>query len=102
MCLLEKVRLAEDGPFAAAHCNFCLRGEESDADEQLVRDYCARFGIKLHVKHFDTRQYASAKHISVEMAARQLRYRWFGELCTENGYEAVLVRCYVWIISFFM
>lgn len=90
MCLIEKVRL-DGGPFAAAHCNFLLRGEESDADEQLVRDYCSRYGITLHVRRFETREYAAGKHISIEMAARELRYRWFGELCTEFGYEAVMV-----------
>ena len=91
MCLLEKVRLGEGGPFAAAHCNFRLRGEESDLDEALVRDYCSANGITLHVKAFDTQAYADEKGISIEMAARELRYRWFGELCTEFGYEAVLV-----------
>ena len=90
MCLMEKVRLG-GGPFAAAHCNFCLRGEESDGDEQLVREYCSRHGITLHVKRFSTKEYAASKHISIEMAARELRYRWFGELCTEFGYGAVLV-----------
>ena len=90
MCLMEKVRL-EGGPFAAAHCNFHLRGDESDADEALVREYCTKYGITLHVKDFDTAAYASEKGISIEMAARELRYRWFGELCREQGYEAVLV-----------
>ena len=91
MCLLENVRLAEDGPFAAAHCNFQLRGQESDQDEALVRDYCSKYGILLHVKAFDTKAYASEKGISIEMAARELRYRWFGQLASEHGYEAVLV-----------
>ena len=90
MCLLEKVRLA-GGPFAAAHCNFKLRGEESDRDEAMVRDYCSRHGILLHVKAFETAAYADEKGISIEMAARELRYRWFGELCKEHGYSAVLV-----------
>ncbi len=91
MCLLEKVRLAEDGPFAAAHCNFQLRGQESDQDEALVRDYCSKYGILLHVKAFDTKAYSTEKGISIEMAARELRYRWFGQLASEHGYEAVLV-----------
>jgi len=91
MCLLEKVRLGEGGPFAAAHCNFGLRGEESDGDEQFVREYCGRYGITLHVKRFRTNEFAEQNGISIEMAARELRYRWFGELCTEFGYSAVLV-----------
>ena len=90
MCLMEKVRL-EGGPFAVAHCNFHLRGAESDADEALVRDYCAGYGITLHVKDFDTETYASERGVSIEMAARELRYRWFGELCREHGYESVMV-----------
>ncbi len=90
MCLAEKVRL-EGGPFAIAHCNFTLRGEESDADEALVRAWAARYGLPCHVRRFDTEAYARDKGISIEMAARQLRYRWFGELCLEHGYEAVAV-----------
>ena len=90
MCLAQKVRL-EGGPFAVAHCNFGLRGEESDADETFVRAWCSSHGIPLHVKRFDTQAYANAEGISVEMAARRLRYHWFGELCREHGYEAVAV-----------
>ena len=90
MCLAQKVRL-EGGPFAIAHCNFGLRGEESDADEAFVRSWADQWGIPVHVKHFATREAASARGISVEMAARSLRYHWFGELCREHGYEAVAV-----------
>ena len=90
MCLAEKVRL-EGGPFAMAHCNFSLRGEASDGDEAFVRDWAASHGIPFHAKRFDTVAFASAQGISVEMAARRLRYRWFGELCREHGYEAVAV-----------
>ena len=90
MCLAEKVRL-EGGPFAIAHCNFGLRGQESDADEAFVRTWADGHGIPLHVKHFDTLAFASAEGISVEMAARRLRYRWFGELCRSFGYSALAV-----------
>ena len=90
MCLCEKVRL-EGGPFAIAHCNFGLRGDESDGDEAFVRSWADKYGIPLHVKHFDTKAYAAENGISVEMAARRLRYHWFGELCRERGYEAVAV-----------
>ena len=90
MCLAEKVRL-EGGPFAVAHCNFSLRGAESDGDEAFVRDWCSRHGVVCHVKRFDTAAYASTEGISIEMAARRLRYHWFGELCREHGYEAVAV-----------
>ena len=90
MCLAEKVRL-EGGPFAIAHCNFGLRGAESDADEALVRAWASARGIPIHVKQFETQVFASAQGISVEMAARRLRYHWFGQLCQEFGYSAVAV-----------
>ena len=89
MVLAEKVR-RNGGPFAIAHCNFRLRGADSDADEALVRDWAARHGVTCHVRAFDTKACAEAEGISIEMAARKLRYRWFGELCREHGYEAVL------------
>ena len=89
MVLAEKVR-SEGGPFAIAHCNFLLRGADSDADEALVRKWAERCGVPCHVKAFDTEAVAAAEGISIEMAARKLRYRWFGELCREHGYEAVL------------
>ena len=89
MVLAEKVR-REGGPFAVAHCNFRLRGAESDADEALVREWTSRHGVTCHVRAFDTEAFAAAEGISIEMAARQLRYRWFGQLCRVHGYEAVL------------
>ena len=90
MCLAEKVRL-DGGPFAIAHCNFGLRGAESDADEAFVRDWVSRHGVVCHVKRFDTASWATEHKVSIEMAARQLRYHWFGELCREHGYDAVAV-----------
>ena len=89
MVLAEKVR-REGGPFAVAHCNFRLRGADSDADEDLVREWAGRYGVTCHVRAFDTEAFAAAEGISIEMAARKLRYRWFGELCRKHGYEAVL------------
>ncbi len=90
MCLAEKARLG-GGPFAIAHCNFGLRGAESDGDEAFVREWASANGITCHVKRFETEDYAREHGISIEMAARELRYRWFGELCRENGYEALAV-----------
>lgn len=66
--------------FQVAHCNFCLRGAESDSDEELVRSWCLSHGIVFNVKRFDTKAYAKSKGISIEMAARELRYRWFASL----------------------
>ncbi len=90
MCLAEKARL-EGGPFAIAHCNFGLRGKESDGDEEFVCNWARSHGIPCHVRRFETRSYAASKGISVEMAARRLRYHWFGELCRKQGYEGVAV-----------
>ena len=89
MVLAEKVRRS-GGPFAVAHCNFRLRGADSDADEALVREWADTHGVPCHVRAFDTEAYAASEGLSIEMAARKLRYRWFGQLCREHGYEAVL------------
>lgn len=77
--------------FAVAHCNFHLRGEDSDSDEALVADWCGRNGVRYHKADFDTEQYASSHNVSIEMAARELRYDWFASLCRENGYYGVAV-----------
>ena len=90
MCLAQKVRLSGE-PFAIAHCNFALRGAHSDADEAFVREWAASCGVTCHVKRFDTLAYAAREKVSVEMAARSLRYHWFGELCREHGYDGVAV-----------
>lgn len=76
---------------AIAHCNFHLRGDESDADAAFVRDFAAAAGVKLHMADFDTAAFATEHGVSIEMAARELRYRWFDSLCREYGYEAVCV-----------
>ena len=92
MCMLSMApELFRESTFSVAHCNFSLRAEESDADEALVRSWCEEHGITCHVKVFDTASYASENGISIEMAARDLRYAWFAELCRENGYDAVAV-----------
>lgn len=77
--------------FAVAHCNFSLRGEESDGDEEFVRGWCEAKGLPCMVRRFDTRQTASERGLSIEMAARDLRYGWFAELCRDFGYDAVAV-----------
>lgn len=64
----------------AAHCNFHLRGEESNRDEDFVRQLCEEQGVCLHVTHFDTEAYAKQHQLSIEMAARELRYAWFHAL----------------------
>lgn len=77
--------------FAVAHCNFHLRGEDSDSDEALVAAWCGRNGVRFHKADFDTEQYASSHNVSIEMAARELRYDWFASLCRDNGYYGVAV-----------
>lgn len=78
-----------------AHCNFHLRGEESDRDERFVREVIGERlkakGEKLWVKDFDTVGYAQEKGISIEMAARELRYRWFAEVAAVTGCKAIAV-----------
>ena len=69
----------------AAHCNFHLRGEESMRDEAFVRQLCNRQGVELHVAHFDTDAYALEHHVSVELAARNLRYDYFLSLMQAEG-----------------
>ena len=63
--------------FSIAHCNFCLRGKESEEDEAFVRSLSDQFKIPLYVKSFDTETYAKKNKISIQMAARLLRYEWF-------------------------
>lgn len=69
----------------AAHCNFRLRGAESDRDEAFCAELCHRLGVELHRVHFDTREYAELHKVSIEMAARELRYRWFEQLREDIG-----------------
>lgn len=75
----------------AAHCNFHLRGEESDRDELFVRELAAKYSIRLLMRHFDTIAHTEVTHQSVEMAARELRYRWFEQVAREEGCEAIAV-----------
>ena len=77
--------------FAVAHCNFHLRGAESDGDEALVKAWADSNGVRMHRVDFDTVTYAREQGQSIEMAARELRYGWFGQLCDEFGYDVVVV-----------
>lgn len=75
----------------ALHCNFHLRGEESDRDEAFSRSFSSRLNVPFYKQDFDTRAYASQKHISIEMAARDLRYEWFEEMRKRLGAQAIAV-----------
>ena len=90
VCLL--LVLKQLGYFVEAiHCNFHLRGEESDRDESFCQQLCADHQVKLHLVHFDTAEYASLHKMSIEMAARHLRYHHFAQLCHDLQFDGVCV-----------
>ena len=92
MCMADLfVRTCGLSDIAIAHCNFNLRNDESDGDESLVREWAAQWNLKVHVISFDTVSYAKAHDMSIEMAARELRYAWFARLCLQHGYSYVAV-----------
>ena len=74
-----------------AHCNFHLRAEESNRDERFVRALCEKHSVPLHVVHFETEAYAREHHLSIEMAARSLRYEWFEQLRAERNAAVIAV-----------
>ena len=75
----------------AAHCNFHLRGEESDRDEAFCVELCKGLDVELHRAHFDTREYAELHKVSIEMTARELRYKWFEQLRQDIGAAGICV-----------
>lgn len=76
--------------FSIAHANFQLRGSDSEADQTLVEDFCNQHQIPCFVQRFDTLTYAEQQGISIQMAARELRYQWFETVMQENGLELLL------------
>jgi tRNA(Ile)-lysidine synthase len=76
---------------AIAHCNFRLRGAESDGDEKLVADLARKYDVPLFKSAFDTADYALENKISIEMAARDLRYNWFGMIRTTHHFDCIAV-----------
>lgn len=77
--LMAMLRLGYGARLVALHCNFRLRAEESEGDQRFVEELCRRLGVALRVMSFDTGGYVRERGISIEMAARELRYRWFAE-----------------------
>lgn len=73
-----------------AHCNFKLRDKESDLDEQLVINLCTEFDLTFHQASFDTTEYVKTNKLSIQMAARELRYNWFEEIRTKNNLDFIL------------
>ncbi len=90
VCLMH-VLLELDYNFELAHCNFNLRGNESDEDEIFVRKLAEEYQLKLHVKHFDTKNYANENKVSVQMAARNLRYAWFDYLLLSENAKYIAI-----------
>jgi tRNA(Ile)-lysidine synthase len=76
---------------AIAHCNFSLRGEESDSDENLVRLFADSYRVPFYAIRFDTNKYASENKLSTQLAARELRYNWFEEIKTKHGFTKIAV-----------
>jgi tRNA(Ile)-lysidine synthase len=72
-----------------AHCNFQLRGEESEGDEHFLKIYCSQHNIPLFVKRFNTKSFAEENGLSVQMAARHLRYEWFQEILEQEMFTCL-------------
>lgn len=77
--------------FSIAHCNFQLRGEESNADEALVQSLGKKYNVQVHIKKFHTAAYAFEHKMSIQEEARKLRYDWFEELSTVNGQHSTVI-----------
>lgn len=73
-----------------AHCNFKLRGEESDVDQNFISNFASENSLKLYVTSFDTNSFAQDNKVSIQVAARQLRYIWFHQLLEENQLDYIL------------
>lgn len=84
-CVMADLFYAADIDFAVAHCNFQLRGEDSDEDEKFVSKLALHFNKEFFVARFDTTLFAKEKNISIEEAARNLRYQWFSSLMRDNS-----------------
>ena len=75
--------------FAVAHCNFQLRGKDSDGDEKFVEDLCKKQGIIFHSTRFETKKFVKENKVSTQMAARALRYEWFEQIRKEFDYSYI-------------
>ena len=75
--------------FGIAHCNFQLRGGEALADQQFVKSLASQLDVPFHTIDFDTKKYAVDNKVSIQMAARELRYQWFGQISQQAGYDVI-------------
>jgi tRNA(Ile)-lysidine synthase len=88
--VLTDLLLQLDFKIGVAHCNFQLRAEESDQDFSFVKDFCKKNNIPFFGQHFDTKEYAERHKLSIQIAARKLRYDWFDELLKTEGFDYLL------------
>lgn len=91
---LDSVTLASlfvgvDCSLSLVHCNFELREAESDQDEQFLKEFAGQHNLPLHIAHFNTKAYATTHKLSIQMAARELRYTWFEELIAKNTLDYI-------------
>ena len=92
MCMVDALLHSQlDLQVAVAHVNFNLRGEESDADTRMVEQWCTEHNITLYLESFNTTEFAQQEGISIEMAARDLRYNWFYTLMQEHGFNFLAI-----------
>ena len=78
-----------DNTIGIAHCNFQLRGVESDNDEKFVREFAKKSNTLFYVENFDTKKYAEENKVSIQMAARDLRYEWFEKIRVTEGFDYI-------------
>ena len=76
--------------FGIAHCNFQLRGSDSERDEAFVKKFAEELGVAFYSEKFDTREFAKQQKYSIQEAARKLRYDWFKKIAAENSYHYIL------------
>lgn len=88
--VLAHLLKSSDYHFSLAHCNFQLRGKESDEDEKFCKTLAKKSGIKIYIKQFDTRAYCEANKVTIQVAARNLRYEWFNEILRDHQYDYLL------------
>lgn len=89
-CVLMHLFYKSGFHFSVAHCNFQLRGEESETDQRFVEALANQYGAPFHTTRFNTTQYSKEKGISIQMAARDLRYAWFEEVLLQQGYDFIV------------
>jgi len=87
--VMANLFLKTDNTIGIAHCNFQLRGTESDNDEKFVREFAKNSNTPFYVKNFDTEKYSEENKVSIQMAARDLRYKWFEKIRVTKGFDYI-------------